>query len=163
MNLFREKLNVKRLSRRTFICLIYLAWRFQVYALSTLGRKLSCNSKRCRSSETRWGTCGQRYSPLNFTLNLHEAVPPPPWRNSLRRGYGYKQAEIYSEVRVVRIPFFFGNRWSFFFQFRFSPFRRFEYEEKKNKDVSVKSMLFSFSCLLGNLRLYQVPIFLTAD
>ena len=90
MNLFREKLNVKRLSRRTFICLIYLAWRFQVYALSTLGRKLSCNSKRCRSSETRWGTCGQRYSPLNFSLNLHEAVPPPPWRNSLRRGYGYK-------------------------------------------------------------------------
>ena len=163
MNLFREKLNVKRLSRRTFICLIYLAWRFQVYALSTLGRKLSCNSKRCRSSETRWGTCGQRYSPLNFTLNLHEAVPPPPWRNSLRRGYGYKQAEIYSEVRVVRIPFFFGNRWSFFFQFRFSPFRRFEYEEKKNKDVSVKSMLFFFSCLLGNLRLYQVPIFLIAD
>ena len=163
MNLFREKLNVKRLSRRTFICLIYLAWRFQVYVLSSLGRKLSCNSKRCRSSETRWGTCGQRYSPLNFTLNLHEAVPPPPWRNSLRRGYGYKQAEIYSEVRVVRIPFFFGNRWSFFFQFRFSPFRRFEYEEKKNKDVSVKSMLFFFSCLLGNLRLYQVPIFLTAD
>lgn len=163
MNLFREKLNVKRLSRRKFICLIYLAWRFQVYALSSLGRKLSCNSKRCRSSETRWGTCGQCYSPLNFTLNLHEAVPPPPWRNSLRRGYGYKQAEIYSEVRVVRIPFFFGNRWSFFFQFRFSPFRRFEYEEKKNKDVSVKSMLFFFSCLLGNLRLYQVPIFLTAD
>lgn len=163
MNLFREKLNVKRLSRRTFICLIYLAGRFQVYALSTLGRKLSCNSKRCRSSETRWGTCGQRHSPLNFTLNLHEAVPPPPWRNSLRRGYGYKQAEIYSEVRVVRIPFFFGNRWSFFFQFRFSPFRRFEYEEKKNKDVSVKSMLFFFSCLLGNLRLYQVPIFLIAD
>lgn len=145
MNLFREKLNVKRLSRRTFICFIYLAWRFQVYVLSSLGRKLSCNSKRCRSSETRWGTCGQRYSPLNFTLNLHEAVPPPPWRNSLRRGYGYKQAEIYSEVRVVRIPFFiFGNRWSFFFQFRFSPFRRFEYEEKKNKDVSVKSMLFFF-------------------
>ena len=163
MNFLGEKLNVKRLSRRTFICLIYLAWRFQVYVLSSLGRKLSCNSKRCRSSETRWGTCGQRYSPLNFTLNLHEAVPPPPWRNSLRRGYGYKQAEIYSEVRVVRIPFFFGNRWSFFFQFRFSPFRRFEYEEKKNKDVSVKSMLFFFSCLLGNLRLYQVPIFLTAD
>lgn len=152
MNLCREKLNVKRLSRRTFICLIYLAWRFQVYVLSSLGRKLSCNSKRCRSSETRWGTCGQRYSPLNFTLNLHEAVPPPPWRNSLRRGYGYKQAEIYSD-----------NRWSFFFQFRFSPFRRFEYEEKKNKDVSVKSMLFFFSCLLGNLRLCQVPIFLTAD
>lgn len=90
MNLFREKLNVKRLSRRTFIFLIYLAWRFQVYVLSSLGRKLSCNSKRCRSSETRWRTCGQRYSPLNFTLNLHEAVPPPPWRNSLRRGYGYK-------------------------------------------------------------------------
>lgn len=107
MNLFREKLNVKRLSRRTFICLIYLAWRFQVYVLSSLGRKLSCNGKRCRSSETRWGTCGQRYSPSNFTFNLHEAVPPPPWRNSLRRGYGYKQAEIYSEVRVVRIPFFF--------------------------------------------------------
>lgn len=74
MNLFREKLNVKRLSRRTFIFLIYLAWRFQVYVLSSLGRKLSCNSK---------------HSPLNFTLNLHEAVPPPPWRNSLRRGYGY--------------------------------------------------------------------------
>lgn len=145
MNLFREKTECyERLSRRTFICLIYLAWRFQVYVLSSLGRKLSCNSKRCRSSETRWGTCGQRYSPLNFTLNLHEAVPPPPWRNSLRRGYGYKQADIYSEVRVVRIPFFFGNRQSFFFQFRFSPFRRFEYEEKKNKDVSVKSMLFFF-------------------
>ena len=151
MNLFREKLNVKRLSRRTFICLIYLAWRFQVYVLSSLGRKLSCNSKRCRSSETRWGTCGQRYSPLNFTLNLHEAVPPPPWRNSLRRGYGYKQAEIYSEVRVVRIPFFFGNRWSFFFQFRFSPFRRFEYEEKKKKDVSVKSMLFFLVVFLVTL------------
>lgn len=163
MNLFREKLNVKRLSRRTFICLIYLAWRFQVYALSTLGRKLSCNSKRCRSSETRWGTCGQRYSPLNFTLNLHEAVPPPPWRNSLRRGYGYKQAEIYSEVRVVRIPFFFGNRWSFFFQFRFSPFRRFEYEEKKNKDVSVKSMLFFLVVFLVTLASTRSQFFLTAD
>ena len=158
MNLFREKLNVKRLSRRTFICLIYLAWRFQVYVLSSLGRKLSCNSKRCRSSETRWGTCGQRYSPLNFTLNLHEAVPPPPWRNSLRRGYGYKQAEIYSEVRVVRIPFFLVTASHSFSSSVFPLSVALNTKRRKKRHICQVHAIF-FSCLLGNPRLYQVPIF----